>query len=396
VKNTAKKPRRDLTDMFKPDDLTGIPTADTSNVIVDFGVLRQKAMEANPALAAQVLGFQGVQEKIKKAKGGRKVIEINPFDIHVNWNARSFNSEARKARVLWMAGDIGRNGIKTALDVYFEGEKLALVSGETRLRGLLHAIIFNAAGVQKDIAPNFAPVLLERPNTNDLERVLNAMDSNEVDKLNIVEIAEGYARAERIGGRKAISEIATRKGRSETHVTSTIALLSMPERVLDLVREGSAKAHFCWSIWNDTAHNAEETLAIIKDAIVASKEQGSTRAMRKHLAPGSAGTGKSRTAPVAAGGKEADDKEAGSDVVTTRTATTRADDRDKIITGMTKTIDVTAAALRPALYRLGDDGRVWIGVVAEDFLPMQKRLGLNPVEGLEEAEAEPAPVAAAA
>jgi hypothetical protein len=98
-----------------------------------------------------------------------------------------------------------------------------------------------------------------------------------------LEIAEGIAKSFHLGN--TVEKIATYMNETKAWVEGRIAIMGMPARVKNMIREGEVTIPFAWRVWEEEKQDPDQTVATLEFAVRTAKAQGSTRAMPRHLPP---------------------------------------------------------------------------------------------------------------
>ena len=324
-----------------PDEIVSV-----EHVIVDYDVLRQRATESMGEFASQVKGAVAIEASMKSRKltAGSVVLRVHPLDVHVpqgadRINPRDFSEREMIERVAEYTGSVAVGGVREPLKVFVQGDKLMVLGGETRWRATMHAWMLKAQGVVSN-APTTIPVLLEKSGKNNAVRLLDVVVDNDTKTFKAIQVALNYRASRDLG--LSEQEIATYVGKTLTHVVSTIALLEMPQEVLNLVRDGVIRITQAKKVWEAEDRDTAKTLARIKRAHKAALAAGANRAMPKYDTEG--GDAEAPATPTTSGGRKTT-----VDVEVLRRNSDRVN--TYIANGPKKVVD----------------GMVWVGIPVEDF-----------------------------
>lgn len=275
---------------------------DSSFVITDYGTLREQATAAMGAFASEnTKTASDVLDAWTKRKSGgvnTHIFTVHPLMLNViegdnRLNTRDFTSADMVERVAEMTQSVA-GGVNKPVEVFVQGDRFCIVGGETRFRGVLHAWIRKAQNPALK-APVGIPITLEAPGTNDARRHLNVALSNDQKTMKPVEVAQKYLDAQRSG--MTADEIAAYMGKNATHVDAYINMLSMPQAVLNIVKNGMISLSLVNGWWKESGQDTAKTLARIEAADKQRRAAGAKHIMPKHDTEGDEGSdeGTSRT-----------------------------------------------------------------------------------------------------
>jgi ParB/RepB/Spo0J family partition protein len=161
-----------------------------------------------------------------------------------------------------LAESIRENGVREALHIRREGDRLIVVAGERRLRAARLAI-------QRGAKIESVPCMLEERYANEEDHVLLMLIENSWRKdLTPLEEAEGYRRLVHYGATPAT--IAKRLGCADTHVKNRLLLLSASPKARAALKEGLVSmASVLELLRRFPEGNREEQDAALADAIAA-------------------------------------------------------------------------------------------------------------------------------
>ena len=238
----------------------------------------------------------------KRKAGTGHVFYVHPLDIEIlegtqRINTRDFTDARMVRRVREMADSVAARGVRQPMEVFIQGEKLLLTAGETRLRSTAMAWVLHAAGLITDAPPKVVPIMLERPNTNDMDRILGVGISNDTFSMTEIEMAMLWQHALDLGTaamigkdeaearRACIAEIARKVSRSAPFVTRALESLAMPQAVLNIVRTQKVTIAFARGLWMSLDKDTDKTVAALTEAVKTAQAVGAARPAPKHLAP---------------------------------------------------------------------------------------------------------------
>ena len=232
-KKTAKKGLHVVggTDAARDDDFV-----DASLIETDYDKLRARMAEAMGEYANEAKGSELIAELKRRKAGAGHTFYAHPLDLHVlegmeRINTRDFTTDARRVRVFEMSELVAARGVVNAMSVFVKGDKLIITGGETRYRGTCLAWDRHAKG-ELSGAPKMLPIMLEKPNINDVDRILNIHLDSESEALEPIEKAMLFQHAVDLGATP--DSIATKIGKSKNHVMRLLA---------DLADAGSVAEH---------------------------------------------------------------------------------------------------------------------------------------------------------
>lgn len=138
------------------------------------------------------------------------------------------NIRADYGDIQQLAESIKINGLKVPLSGYRQGEEFFIVDGHRRYQALT---ILHEQGV--DV---IAPFLLEQRGTNEEQRIINMVLSNEGKPLNPLELAEGVRRLLAYGWSQ--KDIASKMAMSPAYVNRLNLLNTAPKKFIKLIASG--------------------------------------------------------------------------------------------------------------------------------------------------------------
>lgn len=288
---------RGATEGFGDDD-----AVDTSMVITDWAELRAAMVTAMGDYANEAKGPTQIEDFKRRKAGTGHVFYVHPLDIEIlegvkRINTRDFTDARMIRRVREMADSVAARGVRQALEVFIQGDKLLLTAGETRLRSTAMAWVLHAAGLIMDAPPKVLPIMLEKPNTNDMDRILGVGISNDTFSMTEIEHAMLWQHALDLGTaamigkdeaearRACIAEIARKVSRSAPFVTRALESLAMPQAVLNIVRTQNVTIAFARGLWLSLNKDTDKTVAALSEAVKTAQALGAARPAQKHLAP---------------------------------------------------------------------------------------------------------------
>lgn len=212
--------------------------------------------------------FSELHKDIKK----RSAYQVPPELIKIpkGWNPRK---TIDKDGVERLARSIAESGLKVPIHVRREGDDIVLVDGERRLRAVLLAKKKLGAPIKT------VPVEIEGQHANEADALVTSVIANEHrEDISALERAEGYKRLADFG--HSTSQIASKLGRDNEHVTRALRLLSAAPTVRKALKEGIVSPSVVSELvrrFPDDPKGQEEALG---DAIRAS---GGVAAKGKHV-----------------------------------------------------------------------------------------------------------------
>ncbi len=161
---------------------------------------------------------------IKKLALSRKdsyMLDPTSIKIEPGYNIReSLNLEGLKA-------SIKVDGVTDPLVVRQDGDELILVQGHRRLTAVLELI---NEGVEIKAIPAYSVRLSNE------QRVVDLITSNDGEPLKMHEQGAAYARLENFGW--SIEQIATKVGKTQSHISNCLKLFQMPKEIRDQINAG--------------------------------------------------------------------------------------------------------------------------------------------------------------
>jgi len=186
-------------------------------------------------------------------KGRGDIFRIDPNDLHVRegWNSRDFKDPANQEHVEALALSIAEMGVKEPLKVNWEDGKAWIVNGECRWRACMLAI-------KRGVPIKSVPVISDDRNANDADRLFQQFLSNTGKPFTDLERARNFKRLLDLGWSQG--DIATRSGKSQGWVSQTLALLTMPEPVKQMVTNGQVSPTLAMQVVRQEGKNATQVL----------------------------------------------------------------------------------------------------------------------------------------
>jgi hypothetical protein len=392
--NTKPKPLpyndrvRSLAEEFYVND----EARDTSKIIIDYTELRRTAIRAmggdiDSASSDELVEVEGIKVcrgsyateaegealaiRIKKQKKGpQSVFRVNLLDFHVldgeaRLNFRDFSAQDMIERIAELIPDVAVNGIRDPAKAVVRGNLLTAMGGESRWRAAAHAWIFKSQGLMAN-APLNIPVILSAANTNDADTALDVVKDNLVKNQKVLEIAQSVQLSNRLG--KSPKDIATYMGKSVNWVNGHLAVLGMPEMVLNMIKAGDISVNFAWKAWEQEKHDPARTLRAISTARnLARAISPKSRVGPRHLVKTEDETKPSETKPVGTAAEgEGTDTEA--PVTETITTSTRRASNDARLTKVVHTLDMICAVIANAPLSNNEDGTGSLRITVEQIV----------------------------
>ena len=184
-------------------------------------------------------------------------IEPNPAQARKNFDRESLEE---------LAASIAQHGVITPLIVRPSGDSYMLIAGERRWRAA------RMAGVSE-----VPVVVLDVDDAKAAE--LSLIENLQREDLNPIEEAEGYQRLSKEYGLTQ-EETARAVGKSRPAVANALRLLSMPDDVVDAVREGKLSAGHAKAIASLGDGASEAAKKIIKEDMSVRQAEKLVRAMQ--------------------------------------------------------------------------------------------------------------------
>lgn len=131
-----------------------------------------------------------------------------------------------------LARSIAENGVKVPLRGYKEQGFYFITDGHRRYRAMA---ILHSQGIEVR-----APFLVETKDYNNEKRTLDLLLTNEGKRLTMLEESEVYARL--IGFGWTQTEIHRKTGKSATHISNCVLLMSATTKTKNLIKEGQVSA----------------------------------------------------------------------------------------------------------------------------------------------------------
>lgn len=204
------------------------------------------------------------------------VLHIRPdlIDIVPDFNARSQAHIAE--RVAYLKPLILARGVRRPLDIYKGADdRVKCVDGECRIRAVWELIKEG-----HDIPT--VPCLPGERGATDADRILDLIICNESAPLDLLEQGSVF---HRLASEHAIdeSDMATRSGKSITHVRNCLALYYAPEEIKDLIRQGLISPSLTIELIKEARGDIEGLIQRVTAAVDTAKAQGKDHATRKHV-----------------------------------------------------------------------------------------------------------------
>jgi len=174
-------------------------------------------------------GIQGVQGVFGKSNVA--TYKIDPYEVIIEpgWNnRRDFTHVPELALSITELGVLQPLTVKILSD-----ETIVLIDGECRLQATLLA---NKNGAEI----KWIPAFIQNKNITQAESLFNALAMNQGTPLKPIELAGAYRRF--IAWKWSQADIAKRMGKSQGHVSSTLALLAASPELAHAMQEGSIGA----------------------------------------------------------------------------------------------------------------------------------------------------------
>lgn len=167
--------------------------------------------------------------------------------------------------------------VKQPLLVRLESGRVLLVHGERRLRATHMAI-------ERGAAIPHVPCRAEPRHTTPAQRAMDQLLYNDGKPFTMAEEARIF-RELHIEHQLTERDIATKCGRSITHIRNCLALLKAPQPVLEAVREGKISSSLVVELQVETGGDPAALEEKVTAAIATAEAEGKTHASRKHVDP---------------------------------------------------------------------------------------------------------------
>ena len=168
-------------------------------------------------------GLDALLESYEPGKAPASLQEVSVYDIDTNPDQprKTFDEEKLKE----LAGSIKTHGIVQPLILYRQGNRYTIVAGERRYRAA------RLAGLKT------VPAVITDKEEHELQEV-SLIENLQREDLNPVEEAAAI-RFLMVQHNLTQEEVSSRIGRSRPAVTNALRLLSLPESVQEMLKEGS-------------------------------------------------------------------------------------------------------------------------------------------------------------
>lgn len=214
------------------------------------------------------------------AEGRSDILKIDPrkLQIKAGWNNRNFDDPANIEHVDMLAQSIKEVGVKEPLTVYWENNTAWVSDGECRLRATLRAIEVYKADIKT------VPVKTEDRYANEADRLFSQQLRNSGKPFTPLENAKLYKRLIDLGWQA--KDIALKSGVTPSRISQTLALLTLPVPVQEMVVAGTVSASLAVQKVKEHEGNPAKATQELRDAVVVAQQEGKTRAMPKHMGEG--------------------------------------------------------------------------------------------------------------
>ena len=171
-------------------------------------------------------GLEALLESYEPGKTPARLQEVSVYDIDTNPDQprKTFDEE----KLSELAGSIKTHGIVQPLILYRQGNRFTIVAGERRYRAA------RLAGLKT------VPAVITDKEEHELQEV-SLIENLQREDLNPVEEAAAI-RFLMVQHNLTQEEVSSRIGRSRPAVTNALRLLSLPESVQEMLKEGSLTA----------------------------------------------------------------------------------------------------------------------------------------------------------
>ena len=171
-------------------------------------------------------GLDALLESFEPGKAPASLQEVSVYDIDTNPDQPRKTFDEEKLEEL--ASSIRTHGIVQPLILYRQGERYTIVAGERRFRAA------RLAGLK------VVPAVITDKEEHELQEV-SLIENLQREDLNPVEEAAAI-RFLMVQHNLTQEEVSSRIGRSRPAVTNALRLLNLPERVQEMLKEGSLSA----------------------------------------------------------------------------------------------------------------------------------------------------------
>lgn len=217
----------------------------------------------------------GIRE-IAERRGELLHIDPRKLSIREGWNSRDITDPANIEHINELSSSIAQIGVKEPLKVVWEDDKAYVTNGHCRLMATMQAIK-NGAEIKT------VQVLTEDKYANEADRVFTQIASNSGKPLTTLEQATVFKKLLDLGwSQKDISE---KSGKTPSRVSQILELLTMPEAVKKMVKEGEVSATLAMQTVKEKGNKAT---AVLSDAVKEAHAEGKDKASPKHMEGGKA------------------------------------------------------------------------------------------------------------
>jgi len=216
----------------------------------------------------------GIRDRAIGRSGEILFLDPHEVKIEAGFNVRHFNTPTMKQRIEDMARSLSENGQREPVKVRLDKPTgdIYLVSGETRLRGMLLAIKNGAEfkGLK---------AIIDDTKLSEADRIASLILDNDQKNLEPLEQAEVLARLSKMGFNH--TEIAKKTGLSQPYVSSLLGLYAAPTEIKTFVQEGKVSATAATQVLKE---HPEQAVSILADSIASAAFNGKGRATAQHIA----------------------------------------------------------------------------------------------------------------
>lgn len=216
-----------------------------------------------------------MKKETKTLKAGRKdllMVPVNSLQVKEGFNVRVDYGDVEELKE-----SIKENGVLMPLRGHkVRGEETYVITdGHRRTKAIMLLVKEDPSVV--DVLR--VPFVLEDKTYNDEKRVLDMMNCNTGKNLNTLEQAFACERLVNYGYKP--SDIAKKTGKTPAHISNLLKLLSLPKTVKDKIMSGEISSTLALQIAREEK-NPEDVVDRVENAVATAKEEGKTKATKKH------------------------------------------------------------------------------------------------------------------
>lgn len=209
-------------------------------------------------------------------EGRTDILPADPRQLSIipGYNVRDLDAPEEREELDELKAKVKAHGVRTALVVKFDGEKIWIIEGHKRHKVALELIAeYQASDGKEGRNIDFVPITAEKLGTSDIDRDFGLETSNSGAKLKPLQLANLIYRLHTQRG-LPLEAVAEGLGKSLVVIKNHLAMRAMPENVKQLVRDGVASATAGAKAVKDAKNDPAFAAQLLQDAADEQKRLG--------------------------------------------------------------------------------------------------------------------------